>query len=105
MAAHAENDPTSRRLESLAAHLKPAFNGDLFAIAYNDSCAPTVEERWKLDCRGSRHIRVCRQCSRPGDPFGTEFLRPWRLRSKHPEIALRYSWPFDSAVASMLAAN
>ena len=39
-----KTDPYQAGLEALAARLQASLNGDLFAIAYNEFCAPTVEE-------------------------------------------------------------
>ena len=104
-----QNDPYQAGLESLAAHLKPAFNGDLFAIAYNEFCAPTVEEAVEtLIAAGARQIRVVPSMFTPGGSHSEREIPETlaRLRSKHPEIDLRYAWPFDlKQVASMLAAQ
>ena len=104
-----ENDPYQAGLESLAAHLKPAFNGDLFAIAYNEFCAPTVEEAVEtLVAAGARQIRVVPSMFTPGGSHSEREIPETlaRLRRKHPEIDLRYAWPFDlKQVASMLAAQ
>jgi len=104
-----ENDPYQAGLESLAAQLKTALNGDLFAIAYNAFCAPTLEEAVEtLIAAGAREIRVVSSMFTPGGSH-SELEIPEtlaHLRRKHPEIDLRYAWPFDlKQVASMLAAQ
>ncbi len=104
-----ENDPYQAGLEALAAELKPAFNGELFAIAYNEFCAPTVEEAVEtLIAAGARQIRVVPSMFTPGGSHSEREIPETlaRLRNKHPEIDLRYAWPFDlKQVASMLAAQ
>jgi sirohydrochlorin cobaltochelatase len=104
-----ENDPYQAGLESLAAQLKATLNGDLFAIAYNEFCAPTLEEAVEaLIADGAREIRVVSSMFTPGGSH-SELEIPAtlaRLRGKHPGIDLRYAWPFDlKQVASMLAAQ
>jgi sirohydrochlorin cobaltochelatase len=103
------NDPYQAGLESLAAHLKASLNGDLFAVAYNEFCAPTVEEAVEaLIAEGAREIRVVPSMFTPGGSH-SELEIPEtlaQLRRKYPEIDLRYAWPFDlNQVASMLAAQ
>jgi sirohydrochlorin cobaltochelatase len=104
-----DNDPYKAGLESLAAHLKPALDGNLFAIAYNEFCAPTVEEAVEsLIAAGAREIRVVPSMFTPGGSHSEREIPQTlaHLRAKHPEIDLRYAWPFDlDQVASMLAAQ
>ncbi|HEY3197813.1 MAG TPA: CbiX/SirB N-terminal domain-containing protein [Nitrospirales bacterium] len=104
-----ETDPYQAGLESLATQLKAALNGDLFAIAYNEFCAPTLEEAVEtLIAAGAREIRVVSSMFTPGGSH-SELEIPEtlaRLHRKHPGIDLRYAWPFDlKQVASMLAAQ
>jgi len=104
-----KNDPYQAGLESLAAQLKATLNGDLFAIAYNEFCAPTLEEAVEtLIAAGAREIRVVSSMFTPGGSH-SELEIPEtlaRLRGKYPGIDLRYAWPFDlKQVASMLAAQ
>ena len=40
----AANDPYQAGLEAVGAALQPLLGGALFALAYNEFCAPTVEE-------------------------------------------------------------
>ena len=102
-------DPYQAGLEALAAHLKPALNGASFAIAYNEFCAPTVEEAVEsMMGTGVTTITVVPSMLTPGGSHSEieipESLE--RLRAKHPGIAIRYAWPFDlKEVASMLAAQ
>ena len=93
-----ETDPYQAGLESLATQLKVALNGDLFAIAYNEFCAPTLEEAVEtLIAAGAREIRVVSSMFTPGGSH-SELEIPEtlaHLRGKHPTIDLRYAWPFD----------
>ncbi len=104
-----KTDPYQAGLESLAAQLKASLNGDLFAIAYNEFCAPTVEEAVEtLIAGGATAITVVPSMFTPGGSHSEleipETLE--RLRAKHPGVELRYTWPFDlGQVASMLTAQ
>lgn len=102
-----QTDPYQAGLEALAARLKTSLNGDLFAIAYNEFCAPTVEEAVEtLIADGATAITVVPSMLTPGGSH-SELEIPETLKhlcAKHPGIAIRYAWPFDlSQVASMLA--
>ena len=104
-----KTDPYKAGLESLAAQLKTSLNGDLFAIAYNEFCAPTVEEAVEsMIAGGATAITVVPSMFTPGGSHSEleipETLK--HLRAKHPGIELRYAWPFDlGQVASMLTAQ
>jgi sirohydrochlorin cobaltochelatase len=85
------------------------LNGDLFAIAYNEFCAPTVEEAVEaLIAAGACQIRVVPSMFTPGGSH-SELEIPEtlaHLRTEHPGVDLRYAWPFDlTQVASMLATH
>lgn len=102
-----QNDPYQTGLEALAGHLQATLNGDLFAIAYNEFCAPTVEEAIEeLIAAEATEITVVPSMFTPGGSHSEleipETLR--HLRAKHPTVVIRYAWPFDlGEVASMLA--
>jgi sirohydrochlorin cobaltochelatase len=102
-------DPYKAGLEALAEHLKPALNGAAFALAYNEFCAPTVEEAVEgMIDGGVTIITVVPSMLTPGGSH-SEIEIPEsieRLRVKHPNIDLSYAWPFDlTQVAAMLAAQ
>ncbi|MGH7232022.1 MAG: sirohydrochlorin chelatase [Nitrospiraceae bacterium] len=102
-------DPYQAGLEALAAHLKPALHGAPLALAYNEFCAPSVEEAVEaMVSTGITRITLVPSMLTPGGSHSEieipESLE--RLRVKHPGIQLRYAWPFDlTEVASMLAAQ
>jgi sirohydrochlorin cobaltochelatase len=83
------------------------LNGDLFVLAYNEFCAPTVEEAVEtLIAGGATAITIVPSMLTPGGSHSEieipETLE--RLRAKHLGIELRYAWPFDlGQVAAMLA--
>ena len=100
-------DPYRAGLESVGAALRSLLNGALFALAYNEFCAPTVEESIEdLISRGATEIVVATTMLTPGGSHSEveipEILD--ELRPRHPGIELRYAWPFDlQLVANTLA--
>jgi len=102
-----ETDPYQSGLEAVAAQLRANLGNVLFAVAYNEFCAPTLEESVEeLIKKGATHITVTTTMFTPGGSHSEveipEILD--HLRSQHPEIELRYAWPFDlNLVANTLA--
>ena len=103
----AETDPYRSGLEAVAAALRPQLNGVLFAVAYNEFCAPTLEEAVEeLIAKGATSIVVTTTMFTPGGSH-SEIEIPEimdELRKLHPSVELRYAWPFDlNQVANTLA--
>ncbi len=102
-----QTDPYQPGLEGLAAALKPLLNGALFAIAYNEYCAPTLPEAVQdLIQQGASDITVITTMVTPGGAHAEieipELLA--QLRRLHAGVTLHYAWPFDlDSVARMLA--
>ena len=102
-----ETDPYQSGLEAVAAQLRANLGEVLFAVAYNEFCAPTLEESVEeLIKKGATHITVATTMFTPGGSHSEieipEILE--RLRKQYPDIVLRYAWPFDiNLVAVMLA--
>lgn len=99
-------DPYRAGLEAVGAALRPLLNGALFALAYNEFCAPTVEEAIEdLISRGAMEIVVATTMLTPGGSH-SEIEIPQilhGLRARHPGIDILYAWPFDpSAIAEVL---
>jgi sirohydrochlorin cobaltochelatase len=100
-------DPYQSGLEAVAEALKPRLDGALFAVAYNEFCAPTLEESVEeLIKKGATDITVITTMFTPGGSHSEveipEILE--RMRPLHPNVELRYAWPFDlSVVATTLA--
>ena len=91
-------DPYRSGLESVAAELRPLLDGILFAVAYNEFCAPTLEEAVEdLIQQGASQITVTTTMFTPGGSHSEveipEILA--QLRRRYPGIELRYAWPFD----------
>jgi sirohydrochlorin cobaltochelatase len=102
-----ETDPYQAGFEALATQLKGLLKGAHFAIAYNEFCAPTVEEALEeMIQAGITTITVVPSMLTPGGSH-SEIEIPEsvaRLRARFPQVDIRYAWPFDlSAVATMLA--
>lgn len=102
-----ETDPYQAGLEAVATRLRSQLEAALFAVAYNEFCAPTLEESVEaLIKQGATHIIVTTTMFTPGGSHSEveipEILD--HLRPKHPQVVLRYAWPFDlELVANTLA--
>ena len=102
-------DPYHAGLEALARELRAHLNGICFTIAYNEFCAPAVDEAIEqMIGDGVTTITVVPSMLTPGGSH-SEIEIPEtlaRLRVKHPGIELRYAWPYDlTQVAIMLASQ
>ena len=103
----AETEPYQAGLETVAARLRAQVDGALFAVAYNEFCAPTLEESVEeLIKKYATHIIVTTMMFTPGGSHSEveipEILD--HLRPQHPGVELRYAWPFDlNLVATTLA--
>jgi sirohydrochlorin cobaltochelatase len=100
-------DPYQSGLQAVATRLQPHLNSVLFGLAYNEFCAPSLEEAVEhLIEQGATEITVATTMLTPGGSH-SEIEIPdilERLRPKHPGVALRYAWPFDlELVANTLA--
>ncbi|MBX3348387.1 MAG: CbiX/SirB N-terminal domain-containing protein [Nitrospira sp.] len=91
-------DPYQSGLEAVGATLRAHLNGVLFAMAYNEFCAPTLEEAVEdLVKQGATSITVLTTMFTPGGSHSEveipEILD--HLRPLYPTVELRYAWPFD----------
>tara|TARA_B100000315_G_scaffold260790_1_gene325255 strand:- start:5600 stop:6130 length:531 start_codon:yes stop_codon:yes gene_type:complete len=104
-----KTDPYQAGLESLGAHLKPLLKNSMFALAYNEFCTPTVEEAViSLIAKGRNDLTIISSMLTPGGSHAEieipETLK--QLRTHHPNIIIRYAWPFDlSQIAKLLASH
>ena len=102
-----ETDPYQSGLEAVAAQLKSHLDEALFAVAYNEFCAPTLEESVEdLIKQGATHITVTTTMVTPGGSHSEveipEILK--HLKQQYPGVVLHYAWPFDlQQVARVLA--
>ena len=104
-----ETDPYKYGVEEIAKALAPKLGGRRLVVAYNEFCAPSVEDAIEglvgegfgrivlistMFTRGGIHA----ECEIPGIVLET--------RKKHPGTAVEYAWPFDAGfVADFLAAQ
>jgi sirohydrochlorin cobaltochelatase len=100
-----ETDPYQSGLEAVAAQLLANLGEALFAVAYNEFCAPTLEDSVKeLIKKGATHITVTTTMFTPGGSHSEieipEILE--QLRKQYPDIVLRYAWPFDLLMVAKL---
>ena len=103
-----ETDPYQSGLEAVAAQLRAKLGEVLFAVAYNEFCAPTLEESVEvLIKKGATHITVVTTMFTPGGSHSEveipEILE--QLRKQYPDIVLRYAWPFDMNLIAVLLAT
>jgi len=94
----AATDPYRAGLEAVGAALRPLLDGALFALAYNEFCAPTVEESIEgLIRQGATCITVATTMFTPGGAHSEVEIPETlaRLRPKHPGLELQYAWPFN----------
>ena len=101
----AATDPYRAGLEAVGTALRPLLNGALFALAYNEFCAPSVAESIEdLIRQGATHITVVTTMFTPGGAHSEieipEILHG--LRARHPEISIQYAWPFDAATIAQI---
>ncbi len=104
-----QNDPYKGGLEALAEQLRPLLNGDRLAIAFNEFCAPTLEEAVEeLIKEGAGDITVVSSMFTAGGSHAEIEIPETveHLKRVHPGTAIRYAWPFDkSLVAHMMATH
>ncbi len=102
-----ETDPYQAGLESLADRLRPLVNGSTLKLAYNEFCAPTLEEAVEsLVKENVDAITVVPSMLTPGGVHSEVEIPETldTLRKKHPGVNFRYTWPFDmDRVARMLS--
>src|SRR6476660_1642122 len=101
----AANDPYQAGLEAVGAALRPMLDGTLFALAYNEFCAPTVEESVEdLIRQGATHITVATTMFTQGCAH-SEIEIPEILhgvRARHPGVSIQYAWPFDTSTIAQI---
>jgi len=104
---HAGNDPYKEGLERLAATLRPMLSCDLFVIAYNEFCRPSVPEVLEqVIGQGAARILVISSMVTPGGVHSERDIPHAvdAVRKKHPAVSIEYLWPFDlKEVADLFA--
>lgn len=104
-----ETDPYKHGVESIAKALAPKLSGRRLVVAYNEFCAPSVEDAIEgLVGEGCERILLISTMFTRGG-IHAEFEIPAIVREtrrKHPRVAVEYAWPYDSGfIADFLAAQ
>lgn len=99
-------DPYQAGLESLATRLRPLLDGTRLELAYNEYCAPSLDEAvGTLADEGINDIAIMTTMFTPGGSHAEVEIPEsvTALRQKYPAVRLRYAWPFDlDQIAGML---
>jgi sirohydrochlorin cobaltochelatase len=104
-----DNDAYKYGVEEIAKELGPKLGGKRLVVAYNEFCAPSVEDAIEslvkegfgrivlistMFTRGGIHA----ECEIPGIVLAA--------RKKHPGLSIDYAWPYDAGfIADFLASQ
>ncbi len=102
-------DPYKHGVEAIASALAPKLGGRRLVVAYNEFCAPSVEDAIEgLIAEGCERILLISTMFTRGG-IHAEFEIPavvLKTREKHPRVAVEYAWPFEPGfVADFLVAQ
>lgn len=104
-----ETDPYKTGLEAIAAQLRRQLSDRLVLEAYNEFCAPSLEQALASAAeQGARAITVISTMYTRGGVHSEAEIPAIlaRFRKAHPDLEIRYAWPFSlPAVAEFLAAE
>jgi len=102
-------DPYKFGLEAVATELGTRLDGRRLVTAYNEFCAPSVEEKIAalVDEGATRITLLTTMFTRGGSHAEFEIPEIVELaRKQYPGVTLEYVWPFDlERVAGFLAAH
>ncbi len=102
----AESDPYQAGLERVGEHLSRLLGATPVKLAYNEFCAPSIEEAAaEMIAGGAGDIIVLTTMFTPGGSHSElevpEIIE--ELRRRHPGASIRYAWPYDlDRVAELL---
>lgn len=103
------NDPYKPGLEAVAEALRQALPDHLVLEAYNEFCAPSLEDAVETAVKaGMAEVTVITTMyTRGGVHSETDIPEILSgLRKKHPKVSFRYAWPFDlKALGGLLASE
>lgn len=102
-----KTDPYKTGLEAVGEALRKALPGREIRLAYNEFCAPSLEDALARAVRdGARDITVITTMYTRGG-IHSEVEMPEIIaafRAAHPGVTVRYCWPFDlSEIGGFLA--
>lgn len=102
-------DPYKYGVEEVAEALAPKLGGRKLVVAYNEFCAPSVEDAIEgLALQGYARISlISTMFTRGGIHAESDIPALAReARKKHPGVVVEYAWPFDpDFIADFLAAQ
>lgn len=98
-------DPYRAGLERIARALAPRLDGVALYLAYNEFCAPSIEQAIAHAIReGAREVTVVPSMVTPGGVHSEREIPQVLalLRDEHPEVVIRYAWPFSEELVAEL---
>lgn len=93
-----ESDPYREGLRALAERLEPKLQGVRLELAYNEFCAPSIDEAVEvLAGEGCEEIVFLSSMFTPGGSHSERDIPEIldRVRRRFPELTLHYAWPYD----------
>ena len=103
----AHNDPYQEGLQRIADALRGELQGARVAIAFNEFCAPSIEEAVATLARdGVRSVAVMTTMFTPGGNHAERDIPACLelLRTQFPKMSLQYLWPYPlGGIARFLA--
>lgn len=103
-----ETDPYQAGLRSLATRLERRVSPRRLVTAYNEFCAPSVEDAIdSLVAEGTRRITLVTTMFTPGGSHSERELPEIVeiAQRKYPTVEIRYAWPFDLESAAAFLAD
>jgi sirohydrochlorin cobaltochelatase len=104
-----ESDPYKVGLEKLAAHLADKMPDTKIVAAYNEFCAPSIEDAVdNLVASGVKSISLISSMFTPGGSHSDKEIPEdvAELRKKYPDVNFQYAWPFDlNNIAELMAGH
>jgi sirohydrochlorin cobaltochelatase len=102
-------DPYQAGLECLAGALRTRLPDAALYLAYNEFCAPSVPEAVeRAIAAGAEDVVLLSSMMTPGGSHSEVEIPELvaELQQAHPEVSIRYAWPFDvREVAALMAAQ
>ncbi|MFI5349500.1 MAG: sirohydrochlorin chelatase [Elusimicrobiota bacterium] len=104
-----ETDPYKYGVEDIAEALAAKLPGRRLVVAYNEFCAPSVEDAIEgLVSEGCERIFLISTMFTRGGIHAEQDIPAIvaATRRKHPRVAIEYAWPYDADfIADFLAAQ
>jgi len=98
-----ENDPYRMGIEKLAQALRPRLHPKKLITAYNEFCAPAIEDAVAILAQeGFKRIVLITTMFTPGGNH-SEIEIPQlvqTIQAQHPHLEICYAWPYDLHLAA-----